>query len=90
MNETKRPTPVLGYQLEMLDGELLLFHPASMKILHSNQSGALIWQLCDGQRTVTDIVDLLGEAYPDSGSQIRADTYEALQIFADHGAIEWK
>jgi hypothetical protein len=75
--------------METLDGEMVLFHPASLKILHSNNSGALIWGLSDGQRTVADIIQLLSEAYPDSASEIQADVHETLLTFAQQGAIEW-
>ena len=92
MLDTKRPRQVSGYQVadkESLNGEMVLFHPATQRILYSNRSGALIWELCDGQRTVADIVQLLSEAYPDSASQIEADVHEALCIFVQQGAIEW-
>ena len=92
MLDTKRPRQVSGYQVadrESLNGEIVLFHPATQKILYSNRSGALIWELCDGQRTVADIVQLLSEAYPDSTSEIQADVQEALLTFAKEGAIEW-
>lgn len=89
MFDTKRPCHVPGYQMETLDGEMVLFHPASLKILHSNDSGALIWQLCDGQRTAADIVQLLSAAYPDSASEIGADVRDTLLTFVEEGAVEW-
>ena len=89
MLDTKRPRHVPGYQMELLDGEMVLLHPASLKIVHSNESGALVWELCDGQRTVADIIQLLSQAYPDSASQIGGDVREILQTLAQHGAIEW-
>lgn len=92
MLDTKRPRQVSGYQVadkESLNGEMVLFHPTTQKLLYSNRSGALIWGLCDGQRTVADIIQLLSEAYPNSASQIEADVPEVLQTFAQEGAIEW-
>jgi hypothetical protein len=90
MMDSRRPYPVTGYQLEVLDDELIIFHPAGMKVLHSNQSGTLIWQLCDGQRTVDDIVALLRAAYPEADAEIETSVQETLQIFAEHGAIQWE
>ena len=89
MIDSKRPHPVPGYQMEVLDGEILLFHPASTKVMYSNRSGALIWQLCDGKHTVTDISHLLGAAYPESADQIPSQVRHTLQTFAKHGAITW-
>jgi len=87
--DTKRPRPAPGYQIELLDGEIILFHPASMKVMHSNRTGALIWQLCDGQRTVTEIIQLLSAVYPESAKEIQADVRETLLTFAKQGAITW-
>lgn len=89
MLDTKRPRHVPGYQMEMLDGEMVLFHPTSLIILHSNTSGALIWQLCDGQRTVADIIELLRTAYPESATEVLTDVYDTLLTFVEQGAIEW-
>ena len=86
----RRPLPAPGYQLEVLDGEILLFHPASLTIMHSNESGTLIWQLCNGQRTVGDIVALLQAAYPESAAAIEHDVLEVLQTWFQNGAIQWQ
>jgi len=40
MLDTKRPRQVLGYQVadkESLNGEMVLFHPATQRILYSNR-----------------------------------------------------
>lgn len=87
--ENKHPQPVPGYQIETLDGEIILFHPAKTKILYGNPSSALIWRLCDGRRTVAEIVQLLSAAYPEMAQNIETDVRETLLAFAQHGAIEW-
>lgn len=86
----KRPAPARDYQMELLDGEILLFHPSHLTIIHSNESGALIWQLCNGQRTVGNIVTLLQAAYPDSAAAIESDVCQTLELWREHGAIEWQ
>jgi len=90
MIDTNRPYPTLGYEVEELDGEMVIFHPASMKVMHSNRTGALIWQLCDGQRTVADICRLLSDAYPNFGQHIETDVHKTLHLLAEHGAITWR
>lgn len=89
MFETKRPYKAPDYQMEVLDDEIILFHPSNKAIFYSNTTGALIWGLCDGQRTVAEISDVLSNAYPDSTEQIQADVQTTLQKFAQHGAILW-
>ena len=89
MLDTKCPCPVLGYQIETLDDEIVLFHPAKRAIFYSNSIGALIWFMCDGQRTVTEIIQILSATYPDAGQQIAQDVPQTLTTFAEHGAITW-
>lgn len=85
----KRPLPTPGYAIEELDGELLLFHPSSETILHTNQTGALVWRLCDGQRSAAEIVAALTAVYPEAAADIAQDVPEILTRFADLGAITW-
>jgi len=89
MLDTDHPRQAPDYQAEILDGELVIFHPASESVLHSNESGALIWQLCDGERSVGDIIRLLSEAYPESAAQVHTDVRETLTAFAESGAVEF-
>ncbi len=84
-----KPLPTPGYAIEELDGELLLFHPSSETILHTNQTGALVWRLCDGKRSVAEIVETLTAVYPEAASEISQDVPELLTQFADQGAITW-
>ncbi len=76
------------YQLEMLDNELLLFHPTKEKILYCNETAALIWQLCDGQRTVEEISSLLSAAYPEAADGMADEVKATLDEFLRHGAIK--
>ena len=87
MLETARPRPVPDCQAEIMEGELVIIHPDSTQVLHSNPSAALIWKLCDGQRTVTEIKQLLSEAYPESVEQINADVNETLQLFVENRVL---
>lgn len=92
MPDTRCPRQSDDYQVadrEAMGGEIVLFHPATQQILYSNATGALIWSLCDGQRTVDDIVQLLSAAYPDEGDAIATDVRESLTTFDRYGAIVW-
>jgi Coenzyme PQQ synthesis protein D (PqqD) len=82
------PTHVNGYQIETLDGEIVLFHPARNIIVHGNQTSALIWHLCDGVRTVGEIVAILSAAYPEAGQKIQVDVPETIQALVSQGALE--
>lgn len=89
MIDSKRPFPSPDYQIELLDGEIILFNQSGLKVMHSNRTGALIWQLCDGHRTVAEVVQLLRTSYPDSAKEIRSDVHEILTSLAVRGAITW-
>ena len=82
------PTPVNGFQVENLDGEIVLLHPARNLIIYSNQTGALIWQLCDGRRSVNEIVEILSAAYPASQAEIAFDVPQTIQTLVSQGALE--
>lgn len=89
MLPTHRPVRSDDYHLELLDGELLLFHPSQTTIIACNPTASLIWQLCDGQRTTAEITTLLQTAYPEAATSIPADLETLLQQFTRHGAINF-
>ncbi|GAB4455671.1 MAG: hypothetical protein Kow0070_04370 [Anaerolineales bacterium] len=76
--------------METLNGEIVLLHPVRNIIIHGSQTSALIWQLCDGARTVGEIVKLLSAAYPDAADEIQADVPAAIQMLTQHGALTVK
>jgi len=85
MQMTLFPRPAPGFQMETLEGEIVLLHPAYNIIIHSNQGGALIWSLCDGQRSVAEIVELLSAAYPESAGAIAVDVPQTIQELLSRG-----
>ena len=89
MPAPNKPRQKPDYRLEIIDGELLLFHPGETKILYCNQSASLVWQLCDGQRTIPEITILLGAAFPEAKETLAADVKATLDELLQHGAIEF-
>ena len=87
MHPSNKPCQKPDYRLEVIDGELLLYHPQETRILYCNQTASLVWGLCDGQRSVEEITDLLGEAFPEAADTIPADVEATLEQFHQHGAI---
>lgn len=75
------------FQIQNLDGEIVLLHPVRNTILHINPTGALVWQLCNGIRSVDEIILLLGETYPEARNEIAADVPQIIHQFAAHGAL---
>lgn len=87
MQETFIPKPIEGFQIESLDGEIVLLHPARNIIIYSNQTGALVWQLCNGERSVDEIVGILSAAYPESKAEIAVDVPQVIQSLISSGAL---
>ncbi|MDH3375623.1 MAG: PqqD family protein [Gammaproteobacteria bacterium] len=84
------PSQNSQYHLEEMDGEVLLYNPADTKTVYLNETSSLIWNLCDGDRTIETIATLLEECFPDSDSSITDDVVATLEDFANHGAIEFR
>jgi hypothetical protein len=61
------------YFLEKIDGEITVYHPSLTTSLYLNETGALIWELCNGRRTVAEVIDILQDRYPESRAQIPAE-----------------
>jgi hypothetical protein len=89
MEGSRIPKPVPDYRLEELDNELLLYHPAQTKTIYLNETASLVWQLCDGERSEQDIVDLLRESFPEAADTVESDVARTLDNFREHGAIEF-
>lgn len=77
-----------GFIIEHMDGGVVLLHPARNIIIHSNETAALIWQLCDGVHTVSEIVGILAGAYPDARAQIAAEVPVTIQKLRAQGALD--
>ncbi len=89
MSAPDKPRRKPDYRLEKMDDELLLFNPAETKILYCNESASLIWQLCDGTHSASEIVAILTEAYPEAADVIAADVDATLAKFLEQAAIEY-
>lgn len=87
MNLLAKPVQKPDYHLEMMDGEMLLYHLNETTILYLNETASLIWQLCDGRQTIAEIITLLSEAYPEAAEVMAAEVEETVQQFLTAGCI---
>lgn len=88
MHTSQIPQPRQDFQLEMLDGEIFLYDKVSTKAVYLNSSAALVWQLCDGQRSIKIIRKILQEAYPDKAETIIKDVDESLSLLKNERMIQ--
>lgn len=84
---THYPRIVEEYQASILDGELILYSPSSEKVIYLNESSKLVWDLCNGELSVQNIIGLLADAYPESGQDIARDVHSILSNLVEGGAI---
>ena len=71
------------YLLERCDGEHIVYHPTLETSMYLNDTGAIIWQLCDGTRTVAEIIAVLADCYPESRHDIGVGVKELLVKLVD-------
>ena len=60
------PKPAGNIEREVIEGEVLLYSPQKTRAVYLNPTGAIIFGLCDGTRSVREIVNLVAESYPDT------------------------
>jgi len=86
--KTKTPKVKSNFELEEIDGELLLYSPESTRSIYMNSTASIIWRLCDGKLTVGEITDLLKEAFPEATNSIEQDVIDSIELFVSNNAIE--
>lgn len=78
------------YLIERIDNEIVAYHPTKTVSLYLNDTGALIWELCDGSNSVADIIAILTDHYPEAREQIELDVQDIIQQLLDHDMAELK
>ena len=84
----KKPRTLNDFQLEEIDGEVLLYSPSATRSIYLNPSAALIWHLCSGDHTVDEIIESLREHFPEQADSISEDVTATLEKFLESQAIE--
>jgi PqqD family protein of HPr-rel-A system len=80
-----RPSKVAEVlELDMGDGLILYNHDSSL-VHHLNPSAALIWQLCDGEATVSDLAREVADEYSLDGSQVEV---QVASVIAEFDALD--
>lgn len=87
MNLQAIPTRTEGHHVEAMGSEQVLFGQARATAFFLNETAALVFSLCDGQRSVEAIVGLLADAYPESAAQVRADVLSVLGNLTAEGVL---
>ena len=81
------PRPVTDAATEIIEGEVLLYHPRYQTAVHLNPAAALVWGLCDGSRSTRDILQILGASYPEGADVLERDVESVLQQLQEGGLL---
>jgi len=84
----KKPKTLADFQLEEIDGEVLLYSPKATRSIYLNSSASLIWRLCTGEFSTQEIIDSLQERFPEQADTIAEDVVATLDQFVESQAIE--
>lgn len=76
-----------GYLLERIENEITVYHPTLATSLYLNDTGALIWELCDGERSIAEVIELLVELYPENREQIVDDVRVLIRRLLEKGIV---
>ena len=84
------PEQTEGYELQKTACCYLLREPATQRFIKLNDSSALIWQVCTGEWTVGEIIEVLKESYPDAEDSMDNDVMQALNMLYGESVIRVK
>ena len=74
--------------LENMDGEILLYKPSNATTLHLNEPSVIVWELCNGERSVSDIIETVKDAYPEQADQIPSDIVGVIEDLVSRNVLE--
>lgn len=80
--------PPIGTASEVeLDGRISVYAPAVGEVLSLNDTASDIWRLCDGMRSLDEIVSALADAYRVSTEAIYDEVEAVLRRFLLAGLL---
>ena len=71
----------------LLEDETLILDSVAGRIHQLNATAGLIWQSCDGSRSVPDIVALVAEQFAETPQRVLPDVLDALRELEERGLL---
>jgi hypothetical protein len=81
------PKPVANVATEVVAGEVLLYEPRQTRAVYLNPTAALVFGLCDGNRSVRDIARIITECYPDEAASVSDDVFATIKGLQESGIL---
>jgi PqqD family protein of HPr-rel-A system len=82
------PPPRVGLRRHELDGEVVLFNPATGGTHHLNASAVTVWTRCDGRATTHELARRQTEDYDVDFETALDDVEQLLALFGEAGLIQ--
>src|SRR6185295_14943812 len=79
IRDDARPARTGDVHLRDLGGEQVLYHPASHEVVVLNETAAFIYGLCDGTRSVAELLQTLQRRYDAPEERLRSDLIGVLR-----------
>jgi len=83
-----RPRRAKDVAVQSMPPDTILLNLQTGYYFSTNPIGAAVWELCDGARTVEEIVAAIGERTDKAVEDIRDDILEYLATMRKEGLIE--
>lgn len=82
-----RPVRREGASAVGLDDNLALYDDVGQLLILLNSSAATVWELCDGTRTLDQVIGALTEAHPVEARVIVEDVRQTVRKLAELGLL---
>lgn len=74
----------------IIEGEAILVKVDSGEVIHLNEVAAEIWRKIDGQRKISEIIDLIQKDFDVDREQAEKDTLEFIKSLSDINLVTKK
>jgi coenzyme PQQ biosynthesis protein PqqD len=83
-----RSAKILAQQVKRDDPTVVLLDPTSGEYYTLEAVGSRVWQLCDGTRTLAEMVATLSQEFEAAADVIESDVRELLKELVDEGLVQ--
>ncbi|MCD4783504.1 MAG: PqqD family protein [Candidatus Eremiobacteraeota bacterium] len=84
---TIKPRQMEGVTLTDADEESILYDPSQGNVHILNETGASIWELSDGNRTVEEIAKIIEEDFEAEDESVLSDVKEFVEELEKQGLL---
>ena len=82
------PKRSAGVFIEEIEGENLIYRLGTHQAIHLNETATVIFKLCDGSRSVQQVIDLLAAEYPIAEADVTTDVLDAVDLLVREGVLD--